>query len=112
MSELKDAQNAANLPLGCDQFRYRTEMTAALSAADFSRSFGVCSSTLITPPEINGKGMTMPRGRGIYRDEPRDKLQQSVDAAKAAEDHESDGETTHAAGRENSDSPLPVEPPD
>lgn len=54
----------------------------------------------------------MPRGRGIYRDEPRDKLQQSVDAAKAAEDHESDGETTHAAGRENSDSPLPVEPPD
>jgi len=64
------------------------------------------------PPELNGKGITMPRGRGIYRDEPRDKLQQSVDAVNATEDNESDGETTQAAERENSDSPRPVEPPD
>lgn len=55
----------------------------------------------------------MPRGRGIYRDEPRDKLQQSVDAVKATEeDNGSDGETTPTAERESSDSPRPVEPPD
>ncbi len=100
-------------PSGRDQFRYRTEMTTALPTADFSRSFGVGSSTLVTPPEINGKGITMPRGRGIYRDEPRDKLQQSVDAVKATEeDNGSDGETTPTAERESSDSPRPVEPPD
>lgn len=50
----------------------------------------------------------MPRGRGIYRDEPRDKLDQNIDAMQAAED---DPDTDRPAPGE-SESPPPVEPPD
>ena len=51
----------------------------------------------------------MPRGKGIYRDEPRTKLDESRRKAKADGNGDSTEDTTTA---DDANSPDPQEPPD
>jgi len=51
----------------------------------------------------------MPRGRGIYRDESRDKLAENLDAA---EDEQANTEADSTTARDTTANPEPPEPPD
>lgn len=60
-------------------------------------------------PTRQAKGAHMPRGKGIYRDEPRTKLDESRRKAKADGNGDSTEDTTTA---DDANSPDPQEPPD